>query len=104
MNSESGREARQMNSESGPEALDLLQRWKQKNSESGPEARAPEARAPEPAPEPATPANSGQARRGRPRPEGDQLPPQRETQETGQFPLLAPKRVVCVRACGHTHR
>ena len=47
-----------MNSESGREALDLLQRWKQKNSESGPEARAPE-----PAPEPATPANSGQARR-----------------------------------------
>ena len=43
-----------MNSESGREALDLLQRWKQKNSESGPEARAPE---------PATPANSGQARR-----------------------------------------
>ena len=65
------------------------------NSESGREARAPE---------PAPPTNSGQARRDRPRPEGDQLPPQRETQETGQFPLLAPKRVVCVRACGHTHR
>ena len=55
MNSESGREiARQMKSESGREALDLLQRWKQMNSESGPEGQASE---------PAPPADSGQARR-----------------------------------------
>ena len=36
--------------------------------------------------------------------EDDQIPQERETAETDQFSLLAPRRVVCVRACGHCHR
>ena len=39
-----------------------------------------------------------------PRPEDDQVPQERETAETDQFSLLAPRRAVCVRACGHNHR
>ena len=51
-----------------------------------------------------TPTNLGQARGDRPRPEDDRVPQERETAETDQFSLLAPRRVVCARARGHTHR
>ena len=44
------------------------------------------------------------AMRDQPRPEDDQVPQERETAETDQFSLLPPRRVVCVRACGHHHR
>ena len=45
-----------------------------------------------------------QSKRDQPRPEDDQIPQERETAETDQFSLLPPRRVVCVRACGHCHR
>ena len=45
-----------------------------------------------------------QSKRDQPRPEDDQVPQERETAETDQFSLLAPRRVVCARARGHTHR
>ena len=46
-----------------------------------------------------TPAATSQARGVSPQPEDDQVPQERETQETGQFSLLAPPRqCACVRA------
>ena len=43
-----------------------------------------------------------QSKRNQPRPEDDQVPQERETAETGQFSLLAPPRVLCVRAHADT--
>ena len=43
-----------------------------------------------------------QSKRDQPRPEDDQVPQERETAETDQFSLLAPRRVVCVRAHADT--
>ena len=43
-----------------------------------------------------------QSKRDQPRPEDDQVPQERETAETDQFSLLAPRRGVCVRAHADT--
>ena len=54
--------------------------------------------------EKATAVSPSSPLRARGEPEDDQVPQERETAETDQFSLLAPQRVVCVRARGHRHR
>ena len=54
--------------------------------------------------EKATAVSPSSPLRARGEPEDDQVPQERETAETDQFSLLAPRRVVCVRARGHRHR